>query len=161
MRMKFALQSGFLGQEGIDPIAGDHHLAVNVALLAAHSHPDNAAIVPQHVVHHRRSQQQCTRCFGLRRQPAIKFGPQHGKAVIRRRGVTLARTTEIQRHRRGRRHKGNVAAGDIAFDRGLLPPVGNQFIENGAAVKHCAGHIFRAGIFAAFQQQHLEASAGA
>src|SRR5690606_31255280 len=121
-----------LGDERVDPVAGDDHAGGQVAVGTVGSHPDDRAVGPvavtQQTGHGGRRDQGGAGGHGVLCQPGVEVGSVGGRAVVGRLAPGAAAVVDGQRPVLGEDHGG--AAGHPALHGGLGPPLGDDLVED-------------------------------
>lgn len=152
------VDAGRLGEERVDPVAGDDQPGGEVAVgpVGAHAH-DAPAVVAQQAGGGGRAHQHRPGIGGLRRQPGVEVGAQRRAPVVG--GLAPGRGAEVEGEGLGVGHHHRAAPGDPALHGDLLPPAWDEGVED-AAVHHAAVHVLRARERAPFEQADLLPGSG-
>jgi len=151
-------QPGFLGQERVHPVTGDDDGCAQLGPVTVGAHADHTASrVLDQTGGYCRGDQSGPSIGGFTSQPGVEVAAQRGHAVVG--GGSPGLGSEVDGERLRARHHHGGAPDHPSLDRYLLPPVGNDVVED-PPVDDASVYVLGSRERAAFHQHHRSARSG-
>ena len=151
------METGLARQRRIDAIGQDHDVGIDIAVDAVGLHTHHLVAVHDELIHRGLADQQGTGLAHLGTEPLVKLRPQNGVTVIGRLVVFLA--ADVCANKGVVVQHPHALLDDVALQRRVVTEVGDDFLQR-LGIQDGALHVLAAGVFAAFDLQHLEAGLG-